>query len=364
MCYYPVETSLKPRYLPFWLRYLNRLVKVSLLSAKVTFFSWFVASISFSGVSNYVSDARKLCADDIRSPLYVDNAGGLRYLCLRFNAWRQENVFLAFKKEASGQYFFSKASKRGNDVYSKRVLERFEGMIKSVSTTFTCERKDRSMYRSNCLFVTLTVNPDTFLFSRARAWQHVEKQYSRFIAQFRKKFGRCFVCKVIEAQEGGYPHYHLLIIAKKKFLFFESNRKLRWVHSETVGKMWCAGFSDVSGFHEFGSAARYVRKYLSKFSEISEDYDDNGDFAPSKGTISLAMCWLFRKRAFSISDSKSLDLIRSSSITHPEVSPKVAKIDMDEWEFLGLVCCDKKFSHAFLVLSDEQRDNLDLNLLR
>jgi len=62
---------------------------------------------------------------------------------------------------------------------------------------------------------------------------------------------------------------------------------------KVVKRGWNHGFSDVQAVNSVRGGFTYIEKYLHKCVSVEK--------ADSKGMKTLAMCWFFRKRAFSVS---------------------------------------------------------------
>jgi hypothetical protein len=111
-------------------------------------------------------------------------------------AWDSPKAASMFEKETIAV----KSAKRGNDVYSSRVLSRFrmfEDCLKDLN--FVCF--DRGRMRTQVLFLTLTY--DTSLGSRHQAWQTLSKCYNLFMSKMRRVFGSISTARTFESFENG-----------------------------------------------------------------------------------------------------------------------------------------------------------------
>jgi hypothetical protein len=147
-----------------------------------------------------------------------------------------------------------------------------------------------------------------------------------------------------ESCENGHPHvYAILIFEEKRFRVFRSYEehrkgelKLVWriCEKEEFEQHWHS-WQDIKAVYNVRGGLNYLKKYILKCAEYSHD--------DRKGKQTLAMCWVFRKKAFYVSGQfrKALsDLIRLSC------SSKTRKIQVDlfdselkpnQWKVLGFV---------------------------
>src|SRR4030043_137850 len=79
-----------------------------------------------------------------------------------------------------------KSAKRGNDVYSRRVLSKFS-MFEDLLTDLNLVYFTRGKMRTQVLFITLTY--DTKLRSQHQAWKTLSKFYNLFMSKMRRVFG-------------------------------------------------------------------------------------------------------------------------------------------------------------------------------
>jgi hypothetical protein len=189
-------------------------------------------------------------------------------------------------------YFAVKCAKRGNDVYRSRVYHRFRGLSKEAEDLNFFDPKDSGPKRTRALFVTLTY--DTHLCSFSEAWHNVGIELNRFMAYTRSKFGKVSCCRVFESFENGYPHVHsILLFEETSFSVFRDKKGQFRVHLKDIISAGWHSNVDVKALDSLAGGFSYLKKYLLK----------NNDFerADSKALKTLALCWAFRKRAFSVS---------------------------------------------------------------
>lgn len=265
----------------------------------------------------------------------------------KFESWVLENRFMvmAHEREAwvsdAGEwaYIAVKCAKRGNDVYVARVDSRLYGIGRNIPDI------QHNFYENpftSMLFVTLTY--DTKLCSFSEAWKRIGVEFNLYRANLRKKYGKFSVMRTWESYENGYPHVHaILIFEKKRFRVFPSYEqngkeelKLVWrINEKEEFEPHWHSWQDIKAVYNVRGGLNYLKKYILKCAEYSHD--------DKKGKQTLALCWVFRKKAFYVSGQfrKALsDLIRLSC------SSKTRKIQVDllsyelkanSWKVLGFV---------------------------
>jgi hypothetical protein len=193
---------------------------------------------------------------------------------------------LRIKGEVDKETRAVKCSKRGNDVYWWRVgkrLRSFQGLKSICFFDFHGNVK-----QSNILFVTLTY--DTKRSTIRNAWETIGKDFNKWIRNLRKKFGHISHLRCWEASKKGYPHIHaLLVFHDYKFRVNMVKGKYRVLEKEEFEKSYHS-FVDVQAVRELKDGIRYVTKYLIKTRKDSQTQN-----------LTLALCWIFKKRSFSVS---------------------------------------------------------------
>ena len=126
------------------------------------------------------------------------------------------------------------------------------------------------------------------------------------MAYVRKQFGKVSCCRVFESFENGYPHIHCILLFEVWFSVFRDRKgQFRIYEKDAIAKGWHSNI-DVKAMDSLAGGLSYLKKYLLKGIDFEK--------AKSKGLKTLALCWTYRKRAFSVSGSfrKALtDLINS-----------------------------------------------------
>jgi hypothetical protein len=265
----------------------------------------------------------------------------------KYESWVLEDKFMVMAHEREAwvsnagkmEYIALKCAKRGNDVYVSRVDSRLYGIGRNVPDI---QHNFHENPFTSMLFITLTY--DTKRCSFSEAWQRIGVEFNLYRANLRKKYGKFSVMRTWESYENGYPHVHaILIFEEKKFRVFpsyEQNKsgelKLVWRISEKEEfEPYWHSWQDIKAVYNVRGGLEYLKKYILKCAEYSHN--------DKKGKQTLAMCWVFRKKAFYVSGQfrKALsDLIRLSC------SSKTRKIQVDlfntelksnPWKVLGFI---------------------------
>jgi len=223
----------------------------------------------------------------------------------KYEAWVLDHRYMVMAherepwKEDSGkvEYIAVKCAKRGNDVYISRVDNRLYGLGFHVpKMDFDFEKQPYT----NILFITLTY--DTELCSFDMAWRNIAKEFNLWKANIRKKFGDFSVFRCFEAFENGHPHIHLIAVFKEQyFKVFKSyeqgkNGKMHkvWLIDEKAFfEPYWHSWTKIKAVYNLKGGLNYSKKYIMKCAEYHHD-----DY---KGKITLAMCWVFRRKAFYVS---------------------------------------------------------------
>jgi hypothetical protein len=202
-------------------------------------------------------------------------------------------MILSRKTDAGNETYAVKCAKRGNDVYRYRVSRRFSGLYPiAENLSFFNPRDLGGNKKTRALWVTLTY--DLKRCTHTKAWYGIGKEFNRFMAYLRRLYGKVSTCRVFEAFENGYPHVHCILFFESKWfnVFRDKKGQFRTHSKPIIGKGWHSNI-DVKAMSSLGGGFSYLRKYLLKSTDA-----ENTD---SKGLKTLALCWAFRKRAFSVS---------------------------------------------------------------
>ena len=215
------------------------------------------------------------------------------YVILKQNDGKHRVFNLVGKQAFKSEVFAVKCSKRGNDVHRHRVHSRFKGLSSLAKNTVFFNPKDRGgLKKTRALFLTLTY--DTKRCSFSDAWRNIGVEFNRFRSYICKKFGNVSCFRVFEAYDNGHPHIHcILLFEEKEFKVFRDKKgQFRIKEKDVVAAGWHS-HTDVKAMSSLGRGFSYLKKYLLKSIDT-----ENKD---SKTLKTLALGWLFNKRAFSVS---------------------------------------------------------------
>lgn len=281
-----------------------------------------------------------------------------------FSFWRDLAEYLLMRKEYIGkrtdqedQYFAVKCSKRGNDVYQRRIKTRLGWLNQQISDQKFFEIQDfqvDKIIKTSLLWITLTYDP-----SRGDlrfAWENVGKYFNRFITALRRRYGKISCLRVWEAYESGYPHIHaVMMFQDSEFTVFphwsEKENKLTFRIKEKpqISELWHSHM-DIQAISSLKAVFTYLKKHQEKIIlGLSGSIQDHGsdptvgfDLENVKGLRTLFLCWIFRKRSFSLSGDfreKISDLINHLHNSNMENGQKDlfgAKVEEWKYVFLGV----------------------------
>ena len=220
----------------------------------------------------------------------------------------RNNKLLRFSLQNKSEIFAIKCSKRGNDVYRARVYRRFRGFASLAKKTVFFNPKDRTVNKkTKALFVTLTY--DTKLCSFSDSWDNSGVEFNRFMSRVRKNFGKVSCCRVFEAYKNGHVHIHaILLFEEKQFEVFRDKKGQFRIKEKSILESGWHSYIDVKAMSSLGRGLAYLKKYLLKSIDAK-----NKD---SKALKTLALGWLFNKRAFSVSGKFRQMLIDLNKTKH------------------------------------------------
>lgn len=213
-----------------------------------------------------------------------------------YEEWVSEDMYMILSRwnkiENRNEVFAVKCAKRGNDVYRFRVYHRFKDLCSMADDLVFFDAKTRGAKRTRALWVTLTY--DTKRCEFGDAWRNIGVEFNRFTAYVRRKFGKVSCCRVFESFENGYSHIHCILLFESTWFNVFRDRKGHFrVHSKKIiAKGWHSNI-DFKAMNSLRGAFSYQKKYLLK--------SINFEGKDSKVLKTLALCWVYRKRAFSVS---------------------------------------------------------------
>lgn len=253
--------------------------------------------------------------------------------------WRNFDEYLVLQKQTENirgngevvrKTIAIKCSKRGNDVYGRRLWKRLKFLYEFENTVLFDPHGN--VKRTNVLLVTLTY--DTKLSRIQEAWETIGDDFNKYMRNLRKKFGRIVYLRCWEASQKGYPHIHVLMIFQDHtFRVTRINGKYRIKEKEAFEKSYHS-FVDVQAVQNMKKGIRYVTKYLLKSASETQTQ-----------VLTLALCWLFRKQSFAVSEilkelmqtfrtSRHLKLIQIDLMGN-EVPLKIV------WAFIAIFTAEK-----------------------
>ena len=223
-----------------------------------------------------------------------------------FTYWSNFTEYLVFRRENihtfEKTYKMAKAAKRGNDVYSAKLRKRLNHLYNLPKIEFFNFKDRNRIQKTRAIFVTLTYRRDLRL---DEAWEQVGSDFNRWKSAVIKAFGKVNIIRSFEAQADGYPHIHCIIVFRDyEFETFFHNGTWRISRKRELEKYWSWGFSDMFAMYSLGAGVGYVMKYVTKVNNALLVEKRN-----QKDVLSLALLWIFRKRAFSVSRDFGLFLV-------------------------------------------------------
>ena len=270
--------------------------------------------------------------------------------CFRY--WKNYNEYMMLKGEniETGEklYLAVKCSKRGNDVFARRLEDKlgFFSQFNNEKFFSPHDLLTNKTIKTRLLWVTLTY--DRKRCSLHDAWSNVMKEYNKWITRLRQKYGKIHVLWFNQSfpdpngSAYGYPHLHCIL------LFEESSfHVLKTVGSDGVTRLrikekheleavggWHS-FIDVQALDSLKTAINYCKKYAQEAC-----YGDS-----PKALLTSAILWLYRKQTYGLSSGfkQALsDLIRTMQISKSRYGDSQLALDGSkaynvwQWTFCGL----------------------------
>ena len=301
----------------------------------------------------------------------------------RYLAWVNYTESLIFRREnihtGERDYLGVKMSKRGNDVYHRRVRRSLADLEDLPNVQFF-NWKDRSKrQKTRALFITLKI--DSNLHRLDESWEGIAEcpacggqralgdftseavinvqgktyyrrvccggqrvreiggfnyYFNRFKANLRKKYGAFDMFRVWEAHKSGYPHGHLIaIFHDQEFDAFFYQGSWRIQEKREIEEAWPCGHSDVEALASTRGGISYVAKYLGKLHRVgvtgqgvqADAGDDMASLVSRTSARTLSLMWIFRKRSFSLSKGfrSAIDAIRT---LHNQNPARLGQVDL------------------------------------
>jgi len=275
-----------------------------------------------------------------------------------FSYWRDFAEYILLEKNYVGrgkresQYLAVKCSKRGNDVYQRRIKLRLGWLNEKVPEKSFFTMRDFQVDKkvsTSLLWITLTCDPSKKRNLR-NAWETLGEDFNRFVSALKSHYGKLYHFRVWESYESGYPHIHAVVFFEEaRFTVFphvDSENKLTFRISEkaAISELWHS-FVDIQAISSLRNVFTYLKKHQEKVILGLSGSIQEGDGAIGfniedvRGLRTLFLCWIFRKRSFSVSGAfreKLADLI-----SHLRNSNKGMQLDFEgnavrEWVYVFL----------------------------
>lgn len=297
-----------------------------------------------------------------------------------FDLWKNYDTYLFLKgthvETNKIQYILSRCSKRGNDIYARRIESRL-GFLKYGGEGKFFNPLDfdgKKKVTTRLLWVTLTFDPRICSFDKA--WSEIiQYEFNLWITNLRNKYGEINYVVFPQAfpnEKGkafGYPHIHIILLFEdSKFNVwrnFEEDRegKLGFVfriqEKQELHKQgkW-RSFIDVKAISSLASLYNYAKKH----------FFNAGSGESKEALINNAIMWFYRKKSFSMSGyfrkklSSYIEFISSkhNSKHFQAVLDGGLSFSIIEWEFLG--CFSAKRINTVLDVGDPPFDFISLSI--
>lgn len=253
--------------------------------------------------------------------------GDLQGLVSYYEAWRDFTEYLVLQKQTVSpdpekETIAVKCSKRGNDVYQRRVKARLAWMDQLPEARFfTDEEIPQGTATTKMAFFTLTY--DTKRCSQTEAWENVGSEYNGWISRLRYLDPKLSVIRVWQSFGNGYPHIHGVILFQDLTLHVQFKQEelgpdgqadtvYRIAEKEIFESSWHS-WVDVAACYSVRGALHYCKRYITRQALRGESYSLPPQKGGSLSSQDQAMMWVYRKRSFSVSGdfrSRLHDLIR------------------------------------------------------
>ena len=231
--------------------------------------------------------------------------------------WRNDDKYICFKKTDSENkitYCYSKASKRGNDVYRWRVTKRHQKIIEFCNENHICLiQSENNKNYSQIIKITGTVAIKKYDKDKVNS-ELISYYDDLFKKRIRNKYSRVRIARTYEVSRSGYLHINWV-------LYFPNNRFEVRLHKAKQGKhkgrytwrlakysvkqkldgLWELGHCDIRAVENTNDLIEYVLKYQIKYFTQKDNQ--------TKQDLTLSVLSLYNKRSFSIPDSFVKDVI-------------------------------------------------------
>jgi hypothetical protein len=277
--------------------------------------------------------------DDVLS-IYDEWRNDDEYICLQKLATYKQKDLLDNVQEMIDDvvYSFIKASKRGNDVYSYLVKQKFKPFENIKDVSYFIDEFSRK--KTKLLFITLTF--DAKEMDPIESWYLIPHLWNTFKANLTKKYGRIKTFRTWESTEKYYAHIHALIYFEEtEFECFEHINKdgrktyrIPYYQAKQMKKYYPYHI-DVQACDTFKNAMKEVTKCLKNY--ILKDTKSD---KPKKTN---AMIWLTGKQGYSCSKDFFESIIGSNIDVKEPTSADLISIMCnsnqlkEKWAYVGIV---------------------------
>ena len=228
-----------------------------------------------------------------------------------YEAWKKQLIYVVYSETnvLTGKTVkkFILSPKRGTPKYSRRVMGKFRKAFNFGRHLkyFEHNTSDKFVYGS-MLHVVLEF--DSNRFEKADCWNGIGVALNLYMSMLKRRFGSKVACiRTYESMISGYPHIHcILYFPNYIFKGTKMNGKFRVCGNDwrELKKCWKSGFSNIRMVDGFHGALRYLYKYVAKSCSYKEAMKVSKPDVKRKLLLGLALCWLYSKRSFSISNEK------------------------------------------------------------
>lgn len=226
------------------------------------------------------------------------------------------------------KYRLFKLAKRGNDVYSWKVKQRFLplSILIQGNKEFRFIENHKRYANSEILWVTLTY--DTNRCDKEAAWINIGDELNNFFSNLKSKYGKILVLRCFEAFKNGYPHI-CLIIQFIEYEFFtkrytDKKEKMRYIIKKddeiNLLRSYWHSYSRYEGIQSLG-AIGYLLKYITKVMYEQNNYSTS------------AYLWFFRKRSYSMSKNFIVCLSNKAGWLLDSISSN-SNFNSEGWQYL------------------------------
>jgi len=252
---------------------------------------------------------------------------------LHFHRGEENLTFKAIKRGTQDYYQF----------FVKSRLKEFKGKIEKF---LKIEKGKNLQGLTNGIFLTYTFDCQV-----KESWEKL-KRFSRDFKRVKERLKYrgidiVYGIRVIEAQQSGKAHIHLILILSQQFEFrFDSVKRRGYVKREKVyqelRKLFNLnyGFLDLQAITNCNEAVRYLGKYIAKGGEIETLLDKEVEQLREdeiKRLLGLYFLILFKLRQFSVFGSeRGLDKTYSNKFQKSRGWERLQGKDLIQWiEFLA-----------------------------